>query len=283
VPHTARAASQCPRGCGAGGAVSPGAPRRGAREPVVQRAVGGRGDHSRPCIRRFPRRGPRTLPPRARRSRGPARTPAVPAVSMSHPSPSGSATTEDDVCLPWPVTGLTLPNRTVRLRHQRIHQRGLADAGRPDEHADPAGQRGPHPGQRARGAAAASWSASAGRAAGNRIAHLTGRGQIRLGQNQQGSRPASYAATRQRSTKRRLGDGEASEQTITIWSALATMIALAGRCRRRTAAARWSAAPPDDTGQRPLGAGRVARQRHPVADHTEPLAELARLHRHDQP
>jgi hypothetical protein len=33
-----------------------------------------------------------------------------PGVSMSHPSsPSGSATTDDEVCLPWPVTGLTTP------------------------------------------------------------------------------------------------------------------------------------------------------------------------------
>ena len=28
---------------------------------------------------------------------------------MSHPSPSGIATTDDDVCLPRPVTGLTVP------------------------------------------------------------------------------------------------------------------------------------------------------------------------------
>jgi hypothetical protein len=31
---------------------------------------------------------------------------------MSHPSPRGSATADDEVCLPRPVTGLTVP--TVR-------------------------------------------------------------------------------------------------------------------------------------------------------------------------
>ena len=58
-----------------------------------------------------------------------------------------------------------------------------------------------------------------------------------------GSSPASYAATRQRSTKRRLGAGSASEQTITIWSALATMIRSSGSVSsadRRSALVRGS-------------------------------------------
>ena len=39
----------------------------------------------------------------------PSPNPRSPGVSISHPSPSGRATAEEDVCLPRPVTGLTEP------------------------------------------------------------------------------------------------------------------------------------------------------------------------------
>ncbi len=55
-------------------------------------------------------------------------------------SGSGSISADVEVCRPRPVTALTRPIARSVPGHQRVDQRGLADAAVPDQHADPAPQ-----------------------------------------------------------------------------------------------------------------------------------------------
>ena len=66
----------------------------------------------------------------------------TPGVSMIQPSPPGSssAIADDEVCRPRAGHRVDLAVGPLGVRHQRVHQGRLADAGVADEHAHPPGQ-----------------------------------------------------------------------------------------------------------------------------------------------
>ncbi len=88
--------------------------------------------------------------------------------------------------------------------------------------------------------------------------------------------PASYAATRARSTSPWRGSGSARAVTMTSWSALATTTRSTGSSssavRRNTVDALVDG---DDPGQRPVDPRGVSDQSHPVADHHALAAQRA--------
>ena len=116
-----------------------------------------------------------------------------PAARSSSVAYSRSATEDEEVCRPRPVTALTTPVGPLRVGHQRVDQRGLADAGVPDRDRRPPEQ------QRAEGAEVA---AAGGREEGQ-VDRRELRDEVRVGSarsvfvtSTSGSMPASNAATR---------------------------------------------------------------------------------------
>ena len=94
-----------------------------------------------------------------------------------------------------------------------------------------------------------------------------------------GAMPASYAATRARSISRGRGSGSASAVTTTSWSALATTTRSTGSSSSAVRRSTVVRSLTSTIRARPLGAGHVADDPHPVADHDALAAQRPGLHR----
>ena len=169
--------------------------------------------------------------------------PRTPGVSISQPesSGSGSAIADDEVCRPFPVTALTTPDRPARVRHQRVDERRLPDPGLADEHADPAVERLAQPAQRLRGQRLPGGQHRDVKRPVERPDLARG-GQVGLGQHQQRLEArvvgGDQAPVDEPGLGVRVGQRATRSPSGRRWP---PRPAPAGRCRRGSGAARWSA------------------------------------------
>ncbi len=170
-------------------------------------------------------------------------------------------------------------------RDQGVHQRGLAHAGLPDEHAEAAGEPAADLGQRAgrqRPPGGQHGQVQRG-VQGADLARRRLRGQVGLGQQEQRVQPGverrDQAAVDEAEPRRRLGQRADDHHLIGVGHD--DPLRRVGVVRRapQRAGPRFH---PDDPGQRPALAGRVPGQRDPVADHHRAFAQFAGLHGHHQ-
>ena len=211
----------------------------------------------------------------------------TPGVSMTQPSPPGSGSAQRRGGGVPAAAGDRVDmagGAPAVLGDQRVDQRRLADAGVADERGDLAVELLAHPVHRR----AALQLVAAGDDVGDAQRRRTSPGACPAGPGPTwsapaaGSRPPSYAATRQRSIRRGRGSGSARAVTMASWSALATTTRSYGssssavrrrtevRSSMRTMRARVSFLP-----------DRSPTMADPVADHRRLAAQLAGLHRRD--
>ena len=208
----------------------------------------------------------------------------MPGVSMIQPGvgrAAASMNADVEVCRPAAGHRVDDADVAVRVGHQRVDQRGLADAAVAEQHAGAA--RPAARAARARSPPRCVTTHGTPERAGRSPAASRGRRGRTWSGTAAASCPASYAATRARSISRGCGSGSASAVTTTSWSALATITRSTGSSSsavRRSVVIRSLTS--TMRARLPVVAGDVADDAHPVADDDALAAQRAGLHRHDR-
>ncbi len=208
----------------------------------------------------------------------------MPGVSMIQPSSSGraSATADDEVCRPRPVTSLTTPVARSASGTSALTRVLLPTPEWPDEHADPAGEGLPQGVEAVGAAVVARRDQVTHRQRGVLLEEGCRVGEVGLGEHQEGLHPGvvggDQAPVDQPGARLGVGQGGDDDELVGVGheDALDRVGVVGGAAQHGLAGGH-----PHDAGQAAVGARGVADQEDVVADDDALAAELAGPHRDD--